>query len=226
MTETGVQLLEEARAKLEDGDVEGARQGFLKALEQHPDDASALVDLGHLELLAGRREAAIGYFQQALEHDASNAEALRAVADVHRGESRFEDALAAATQAAESRPDDVVAALDAGALALELGRLDEAEAAFRRARAADDDPDHDVFGYHVLIELEFLRERWRRALDLAVDATRVDRLGRTTDVLAYAVAQVFGAGDREAPDRDAVERALADSRAEHRRLHLETIELA
>ena len=45
------------------------------------------------------------------------------------------------------------------------------------------------------------RERWRRALDLAVDATRVDRLGRTTDVLAFVVAQVFGAADRPAPPR-------------------------
>ena len=54
------------------------------------------------------------------------------------------------------------------------------------------------------------RERWRRALDLAVEATRVDRLGRTTDVLAFVVAQVFGEPDRPAPPREEVERALAD----------------
>jgi tetratricopeptide (TPR) repeat protein len=223
---TSDQLLEDARAKLEEGDVEGAREGFLKALEEQPDDVSALVDLGHLELVSGRRDDAIGYFQRALQHDSTNAEALRALADVHRRESRFEDALELATMAADSSPGDVVTALDAGALALELGRLDDAEAAFRRARSADDEPDHDVYGYHALIEVEFRRERWRRALDLAVDATRVDRLGRTTDILAYAVAQVFGEGDRDAPDRETIERALAESRVEHRRLHLEAIELA
>jgi tetratricopeptide (TPR) repeat protein len=226
MTEAaGEQVLEDARTKLEEGDVDAAREGFLRAVELRPDDVSALIDLGHLELALGRRDASIGYFHQAVDRDSTNVEALRALVDLHRRESRFEDALAAATQAAESRPDDVVAALDAGNLALELGRLDDAEAAFRRARNADDEPDHEVYGYHAMIELEFRRERWRRALDLAVDATRVDRLGRTTDVLAYAVSRVFGAGARDVPAREAVDRALAASRAEHRRVHLDTIEL-
>ena len=128
-----------------------------------------------------------------------------------------------AKELSDARPDDVVAALDVVDLALELDRLDEAEAACRRARGADDDPEHDVFLLHALIELEMRRERWRRALDLAVEATRVDRLGRTTDVLAFVVAQVFGEPDRPAPPREEVERALADSRAEHRRLHLEAV---
>jgi len=85
----------------------------------------------------------------------------------------------------------------------------------------DDDPSHEVYAFHGLIEVELQRESWRRALDLAVDATRVDRAGRTTDVLAYVVAQVFGAADRQVPDRSEVEQALARSRNEHRRLHLE-----
>jgi hypothetical protein len=75
-----------------------------------------------------------------------------------------------------------------------------------------------------MIEAELRRERWRSALDLAVDATRVDRLGRTTDVLAFVVAEVFGASDdRPAPGRAEVEQALASSRAEHRRLHQEAV---
>ena len=78
-----------------------------------------------------------------------------------------------------------------------------------------------MYAFHGLIEVELRREHWRRALDLAVDATRVDRLGRTTDVLAFVVAQVFGEADRPAPEPRAGRRALARSRDEHRRLHEE-----
>jgi hypothetical protein len=64
-----------------------------------------------------------------------------------------------------------------------------------------------------------MRNRWRRALDLAIEATRVDRYGRTTDLLAYVVAEVFGSTDRPAPTRAEIDAALAASQAEHRRLH-------
>ena len=69
-----------------------------------------------------------------------------------------------------------------------------------------------------MIEAEIRRERWRRALDLAIEATRVDRYGRTTDVLAFVVAQVFGQPTAPRPTRAEVDEALAASRAEHRRL--------
>jgi Flp pilus assembly protein TadD len=215
-------LVDEARGRLEEGDVEGARESFRRALEAHPDDASLLVDLGHLELATGQKDDAVRYFEQALQGDPSNPEALLALAEVRRRESRFDDALTVALRAAESRPYDVLASLDAAGLALELGRLDDAETALRRVRAIDD-PEHEVYCLHALIEVEMRRERWRRALDLAVDATRVDRFGLTTDVLAFVVTRVFGASDREAPDRGDVERALAAARAEHRRIHLEAV---
>ena len=77
-----------------------------------------------------------------------------------------------------------------------LGHLGEARDAFLYLGNIDEEPDHEIFAYHGLIETELRRERWRAALDLAVDATRVDRYGRTTDVLAFAVAQVFGATNR------------------------------
>ena len=43
--------------------------------------------------------------------------------------------------------------------------------------AIDDDPEHEVYAYHGMIQAEMTRDRWRRALDLAIDATRVDRSG-------------------------------------------------
>jgi tetratricopeptide (TPR) repeat protein len=214
--------VEQARASLEEGDLERAREAYRRALELHPDDVEALVDLGYLCFAGGDAAEAAGYFQRAIARDPSNQEALRGLVDAFRRQGSSSDALEAAANALMARPDDVVVALDAAELALELGRLQTAEAAFRRVRALDDDPEHDVYTLHALIEVETRREDWRKALDLAVEATRVDRLGRTTDILAFIVAQVFGS-ERPAPERDVVEQALAASRAEHRRRHLEIL---
>lgn len=222
MTDGG-SVLDEARASLEEGDLERARDALRRAVEQDPADSSAMVDLGYLALGAGDADEAADLFRQALEREPSNLDALRALATIHGRAGRGEDALEAATAVAEAQPEDPVAAIEVADLALELGRLDEAEAAFRRLRRLDDDPEHEVYAYHGLVEVELRRERWRRALDLAVDATRVDRLGRTTDILAFVVSQVFGPSDRPAPERSEVENALARSRDEHRRLHLESL---
>lgn len=214
------QVVEEARASLEEGDLEGARNAYRRALELRPDDASVLVDFGQLSFAAGDTAEAISCFGKALEREPGNVDALRALVEIHRREGRRDEAFEAAQSLAEARPADPLAAIDVADLALELERLDEAEAAFRRLLEFDDDPEHDVpYAQHGLIEIEIRRGRWRRALDLAVDATRVDRLGRTTDVLAFVVAQVFGAGDRPTPERPAIADALARSRTEHRRHH-------
>jgi tetratricopeptide (TPR) repeat protein len=214
--------LEEARARLEEGDLERAREALQRALEADPNDSSALVDLGYLALGAGNADEAAGLFRQALEREPGNIDALRAIATIHGRSGRAEDAFEAASAVADAQAEDPLAVLELAELALDLGRLDEASAAFQRLRSVDDDPSHEVYAFHGLIEVELHRESWRRALDLAVDATRVDRAGRTTDILAYVVAQVFGhAPDRPVPERAEVEAALGRSRAEHRRLHLE-----
>jgi tetratricopeptide (TPR) repeat protein len=213
--------LEEARASLEEGDLERAREALQRAIETDPNDSAALVDLGYLALGAGSTDEATGLFRQALEREPGNIDALRAIATIHGRSGRAEDAYDAAASVADAQPEDPLAVLELAELALDLGRLDEAASAFQRLRAVDDDPSHDVYAVHGLIEVEFRRENWRRALDLAVDATRVDRAGRTTDILAFVVAQVFGQADRPVPDRSDVEAALARSRNEHRRLHLE-----
>jgi Flp pilus assembly protein TadD len=206
----------------EAGQVEEAGDAFRRVAELRPHDTTILVDLGYVALAAGRPTDAASSLEQALERDPSNIAALRGVIEVRRRAGQFEGALGAARTLVEARPDDVLAAIDLADLALELGNLVEAEATFRRLLSFDDDPQHEVpYSLHGLIEVEIRRERWRRALDLAVDATRVDRLGRTTEVLAYVVAQVFGESDRPAPERREIDEALALSRAEHRRLHAE-----
>jgi tetratricopeptide (TPR) repeat protein len=208
-----------ADALLADGRVDEAFAAIERAAELRPDDVSALVDLAHVAHASGRTEAGIGYLEQALERSVENLDALRGLVEMYRAAGRPEDALEAGRKIVGYTPEDVLAALDVAELNLSLDRLEEAVEAFRWLRDVDDEPDHEVLAYHGMIEAELRRERWRSALDLAVDATRVDRFGRTTDVLAYAVAKVFGAGDRPAPSAREIEDALAASRSEHRQLH-------
>ena len=211
--ELGDALLNEDRLK-------DATNAFRQAVELRPNDVGTLVQLAHAAYAAGDPEEAIGHIRQAVERDPNSLGARRALLEIYRAAKRPEDALAAAERLAESDPDDTLALLDAAELYLTLDHPVDAAAAFARLRRIDD-PAHEIHAIHGMIEAEIRRERWRRALDLAIEATRIDRLGRTTDVLAYIVAQVFGAADRPAPTREEVMEALAASRAEHRRLHEE-----
>jgi tetratricopeptide (TPR) repeat protein len=208
-----------ASALVEAGRLPEASEAFQSVLRLRPSDAPALVNLGHAAYVAGQTDEAVDYLRQAAEASPGNVAALRGLVHIFRREGMHDAALEVAKQVRELAPDDVRAALDVAESALELERYGEAQAAFASLRALDDDPEHEVYAYHGMIESAVRREQWRRALDLAVDATRVDRLGRTTDILAFVVAQVFGGEDRNAPSREEVEESLASSRREHRRIH-------
>jgi tetratricopeptide (TPR) repeat protein len=205
------------------GRLEDAREAFRRAVELLPDDPGALLGAGLASLATGRTGDAVAYLKQAAQLDPESEAALRGLLEIHRRDGRLGEALTAALRVEERSPADPVAPLDVAEICLALGRFDEASAAFTRLRSIDEEPEHEVYAYHGLIEVEILRGHMRRALDLTVDATKVDRLGRTTDVLAFVVAQVFGERDRPGPDRPEVEALLASSRAEHRRLHAEAV---
>lgn len=206
-----------------DGMTTEAVEALGRAVNLSPDDSAVLVDLAHLAYASGDRESAIRTLEQVTKGDPGNVAALRGLTEMHRDSGRLDDAVAAAERLSAAAPEDASALLDVAELNLELGRLDSAAVAFRRLRAAEDDPEHEIYAYHGMIETELRRNRWRAALDLAVEATRVDRLGRTTDVLAYIVSQVFGSTDRPTPPRDDVDAALVASRSEHRRLHSDLV---
>ena len=211
-----------AEALLYDGRAVEATAALKQASELQPDDATTLLDLAHAARAAGNDQEAIDYVNQAVERDGNNPAALRALFDVHRAAGKLEQALEAAERLAEVAPDDVVAALDLAEITLELGRAEESAAAFARLRQIDDDPEHEVYALHGMIQAAIKQDEWRRALDLGIEATRVDRYGRTTDVLAYIVTKVFGpAPDRIALAREQVDAALEASRSEHRKLHEE-----
>lgn len=211
-------------ALVEEGRLPEAAGALREVVQIKPRDAVALVDLGHILHAMGEHDEAIAVLSLASEVQPGNLTTLRSLVDMYRSTGQSEQALEAAAHMAELQPEDVLAAMDVADLSLDLGRLDEAVAAYSRLRRIDDD-EHEVYAYHGMINAEMQRERWRRALDLAIDATRIDRYGLTTDLLAFNVAQVFGASDRPVPSRAEVDASLAAERAEHRRLHTEELAL-
>jgi tetratricopeptide (TPR) repeat protein len=206
-------------ALVHEGETAEAAEAFRRVVTLRPDDATALVDLGHTLYALGRRDDAIDCLSRAAELERGNLSTLRSLVEMYREAGRAEAALAAAGQILARQPEDVRALVESADLNLALGNLDEAVSAYRRLRSVDNELHHAVYAYHGLIEAEMKREQWRRALDLAVDATRVDRDDLTTQLLAFVVARVFGESDRPVPSRAGLDAALAAERAEHRRLH-------
>jgi tetratricopeptide (TPR) repeat protein len=213
-------------ALLADGRVQEADDAFQRALELRPGDVGTLIDVGHTAYARGRAEEALDHLELAAQLVPDDSDVLRSLMAMQRRLGRPGEALDAAQALVERRPDDLTATLDLVELTLAEGRLDDAARACRRLRALDAEPGHEVYPCHALVAVELRRGEWRRALDHAIAAARVDRDGRTTDLIAYTAAQVFGPRGRPVPSADEVDELLATSLAEHRALHVEPLALS
>jgi tetratricopeptide (TPR) repeat protein len=210
-------------ALLAEGSDNEATAAFRRALELAPNDAGTLVDLGHAAGARGAADEAIGYLERAWERAGDNIDILRSKLDVERRSGRLEAALATARDVLDRRADDVKATLDVAELSLACGRLDDAVAAYRQLRRLDAEPGHAVYAFHGLVAVEIRRQEWRRALEVAIEAARIDRHRRTTDLIAFIAAQLFGPGTTPAPSPAEVDRIMSQASAEHRLLHVEPL---
>ena len=168
-----------------EGEAEAADEAFRKVLELEPDDESALTASGHLAYETGDTEAGVSLLSRAAEQGDRSSSAVISLVEIYRSLDQPEEALAAARRLAGAAPDDVVVALDVAELSLEVGKLDDAAAAFARIREVDERPDHDLYALHGQIEVEIRREAFAAALELAREATALDRartLGRARGV--------------------------------------------
>jgi Flp pilus assembly protein TadD len=203
------------------GGTEDAAAALDRAMQLDPDDEVAAVNLAHVAFSRGDRDRGVRLLREVAERT-SDAGAMRSLLEMQREAGDLRAALETATRLLQDHPDDLLASIDAAHVYLELEEYDDAVAAFRRLRRLDDEPGHQVYAFHGIIEAEARAGHWRRALDHAIEATAVDRHQLTTDLLATAAAQLFGASDdREAPPWDELLDALATHRAEHRRMHQE-----
>ncbi|HEY7723803.1 MAG TPA: tetratricopeptide repeat protein [Anaeromyxobacteraceae bacterium] len=131
------------------GDLAGARRLFERAVRYHPDFAEAHANLGAVALLAGDHASAEGHLRAALAVDPDLWVARLGLGRtlLHRGRAEPASRQAHWSRARreyllllESREDCPEAWHDLGYMDLESGRLEGAEASYRRAAALSADP--------------------------------------------------------------------------------------
>jgi tetratricopeptide (TPR) repeat protein len=206
-----------------EGRTQEAVAAFQRAVDLNPDSHDALSDLGHALYIIGQEQEAIALLVRAAEREPGNISTLRGLTEMYLETDRLPLALVTARKIVHWQPDDVLATLDIADLSLTLGNLDDAVDAYRRLRQIDTEPLHEVYACHGTIQAEMQREQWRRALDLAVDATRVARDDLTTQLLAFIIVQVFGASGHPTLTRAELDAALIAEHAEHRGLHSQAL---
>jgi len=198
------------------GELNEAVDAFRSLLHLRPNSVPVMVDLGNVLFMLGRVEEAIHMMEQACRAQPGDLQILRNLADIYASASRPERALATTAEILELRPDDVLANCDAAWLFLQMERYDEAANTFRHLRKIDAEQEHELYAVHGLIMTEIKRRNWRRALDLAIEATRLDRYEFTTTLLAFISGRLFGKTGGEVNEKELMARFEGEHR-EHRR---------
>ncbi|HKN47086.1 MAG TPA: tetratricopeptide repeat protein, partial [Candidatus Polarisedimenticolia bacterium] len=187
-----------------------------KALPGLPDDPSLLIDLGFLRMMSGDRNGARAALERAVSLRPADWGIRRSLALIY--EAGGQPALAA--EALATVPPEAATPRLLGHLAqlyLRLDRYREAEVVFGSLSALD--PEHEVLAQHGRTWCRIKRRDWRGALDVALTATRLDRLDLTTAFLAYAKDRLFTrVPDSEQREAELAERFLAELQ-EHDELH-------
>jgi tetratricopeptide (TPR) repeat protein len=210
-----------AFAEIESGELSASADAFAKVLDLQPGDVGAMVHLAHARHALGQVDEALSLLLQAADLAPGRADILRSMIDMARRAGQVQTALEGARRLNEQDPKNALAALDVAELLLADGQWRLAAGAFNRLRSVDTDDGHEAVACHGQAEALVRAESWRQALDVTIDATRLDRHQLTTDLLAFIASKLFGEADREARPWDELAVALQEERVEHRRSHEE-----
>jgi len=202
-----------------DGHWADAAEAFEEALRLSGQNVRAMVDLSNVRFVLGQTDEALATLEEACRQRPGDRALLRNLVGMYESAEMPEAALRATEQILELNPDDVPAQCDAAWLMMQCERLDEAAAIFRRLEHAD--TEHELYAIHGQVMVEIRRRAWRRALALAIEATRLDRYDFTTALLSYISSKVFDQ-ESEITEQEMFERFERDHR-EHRRLHAEVV---
>ena len=113
---------------------------YRQLLQQHPNHALALHDLGTLLYYTGRAEDALGCWRRALAIQPSLAEAHYNIANIWRDRGLMDEAIASYRQAIALRPDFAPAWTNLANALRAVALIDDAMAAYRKAIELDPDP--------------------------------------------------------------------------------------
>ena len=187
------------------GKMREAAQAYREAFRLAPESIPVHVDLSHVLFALGDVKQALETLEKAHRLAPGDTSLLRGLAGMYLSANQRAAALDATLKLLELKPEDVVANCDAAWLLLKLGREDEAATLFERLRRMDRDQDHELYAIHGLVMTEIKRGNWRRAMELAIDATRVDRYDFTTSLLQFISSKLFDQGC-EVSEKDLEER--------------------
>lgn len=208
-------------ALVTEGHLAEAAESFRAALRIRRDNYRAMVDLSNVLFILGQVDEAIATLEEARRTRRGDLGILRNLAEMYASDGQSEKALATTLEILDLQPGDVLARCDAAWLLLALNRPDEAGEMFRSLRRTDPEQDHELHAIHGLVIVQIRRRDWRRALNLAIEATRLDRYDFTTALLAYISSRLFdqqcAVTEQELNDRFELEHR------EHRRLHAEAV---
>ena len=166
------------------GDAAGAAAAFEAATRQRPEDFGAWYGYGKVLRTLGRDGDAETAFQRAAAVDPANPDAHAALFDLTEARGDLVGAAGHLDRVLTARPDWVAARYNLGCVLMRMGRLDEAEAEFRRVLARD--PGFALV-YRMLGSLLHRRGRIAELLDTC------DR-GRLHDPMSFEIEsfQLFG----------------------------------
>lgn len=137
---TGAEYLHIAAAVTEAGDHEKALSLYTTAAEKFPADTGMQISCAYGMARNGERKEAIALLRSRLRAASDNPDLLRAIGGIQVMQGDAKAAVATLDRMLGKHPDDVSALVDRGVALDMLHRHDEAQAAYRKARAiAPDD---------------------------------------------------------------------------------------
>lgn len=110
----------------QNGDIEGARESFHKALAMQPHHLGALRGLGHLFDRQGQLERATEHYVEATRYHPKDPTALNDLAMCLARQGKYDQAAAACRHAIELKPDSMLYRNNIATILVALGRNDEA----------------------------------------------------------------------------------------------------
>jgi Flp pilus assembly protein TadD len=143
-----VQQFDQAVVHMSAGDTATAEREFRALADTYPTYSGPLLNLGILQVKAGRLDDAEKTLQGAVQRNANNAQAYNQLGIVYRKLGRFKEADVAYQRAVEIDPNYAIAYLNLGVLCdLYLQQPERALAAYERYLALAGTPDEKVNGW-------------------------------------------------------------------------------
>lgn len=134
------QRLSQAIALHRQGDLAQAAQLYRQILDESPNTAPALTNLGSILRQAGQIDEAIALLQRAVALPEANEHAAYNLGNALRAAGRHQESVAAFRLATDKKPDWALAHCNLGVALADTGDQEGAEAALRQALALE--PDH------------------------------------------------------------------------------------